>query len=103
MKTIKEAAREYADNRPYLLHEPEKVKYYTSFMAGVEFAQKWISVEDELPEAGYGGEVSDTVLIKDDFKHVGTGRYWIEDKQWIQDVPNKYYATVTHWRRIEIE
>jgi hypothetical protein len=60
MKTIKEAAKEYAANRPYLQDEPEKVKFYKSFLAGVAFAQQWISTDEEFPNEG------SLVLVKDD-------------------------------------
>jgi hypothetical protein len=49
MKTIEEAARDYTlsiEDNDYII-EPEM-----SFNAGVEFATKWIPVDDELPRIG---------------------------------------------------
>ena len=41
------------------------------FKAGVEFAQRWVSVEEELPEIDESGE-SDLILMKiDHFVYVG--------------------------------
>ena len=51
MKTIEEAAKEYVQSRPYSTLETPKLKdeAYDGFNVGVEFAQRWIDVEDELP------------------------------------------------------
>ena len=56
MKTIKEAAKEYAIS----LHADDchlsisEIEMYakTDFEAGVEFAQRWIPVKEELPPSG---------------------------------------------------
>ena len=61
MKEIEEAAREYAINEMCFEGcDLKNLKYkliidatVRDFKAGVEFAQKWISVEDELPEEDY--------------------------------------------------
>ena len=46
MKTIEEAARDYALSRE---DNDYTIETEMAFEAGVEFATKWISVEDELP------------------------------------------------------
>ena len=49
MKTIDEAAKEYRMSKiddPFTMPEA----HIEAFKAGVEFAQKWIDVNDELPE-----------------------------------------------------
>lgn len=46
MKTIEEESNEYALRNASILQEKLSTK---SFTAGVEFAQKWIDVKDELP------------------------------------------------------
>ena len=59
MKTIKEGlneAYEKAGQNSY---------FGNGFKAGVEFAQRWISVKDELPQEGI------SVLIKNDFGFFG--------------------------------
>ena len=48
METVKEAAKEYASNKTavkagYILNS------YLAFEAGVEFAQRWIGVEETPP------------------------------------------------------
>ena len=50
MKTIEEAAKDFNDSHVNG-HHPQK---WVSdiFKAGVEFAQRWIPVEEELPEIG---------------------------------------------------
>ncbi|MDR1562278.1 MAG: DUF551 domain-containing protein [Dysgonamonadaceae bacterium] len=46
MKTKKEAAQEYAQRT-----DKANAEFVAEdFIAGVEFAQRWISVKDELPE-----------------------------------------------------
>jgi hypothetical protein len=47
MKTVKEGAREYA-LMCKLSSEPQP-GIEDVFMAGVKFAQRWISIDDELP------------------------------------------------------
>ena len=46
MQTIEEATNEYVNNHTIIFPESAVKK---AFKAGVEFAQKWISIEDELP------------------------------------------------------
>lgn len=72
MKTINEAATNYADSLRVSdceLSAKQLEKYATlDFKAGVAFAQKWIKIEDELPIAyktgGWDGKRSDFVLAK---------------------------------------
>lgn len=62
MKTIDEAAIEYVQNSDGFIAKD------VSFKAGVEFAQRWILVEEELPIAyetgNWDGKRSDFVLAK---------------------------------------
>lgn len=60
MKTIKQAAEEYANTKAKVVvsgteitNTIDDLNLYsqTDFEAGVKFAQEWISVEDELPPA----------------------------------------------------
>jgi hypothetical protein len=94
MKTIEEAAAEYAEK------ELNGLQYLTAedaFKAGVEFAQRWIPVEEEYPPIGKLVQVKgnysdtevwyshDTLLCSDE-----------DDEQWDSgDYP-------THWRKIEL-
>jgi len=46
MKTVKEASKEYAES---LKDNDYTIETESAFLAGIEFAQRWISVEEELP------------------------------------------------------
>ena len=46
MKDLEEASRDYVDSSSIIFPEDAVKK---AFKAGVEFAQRWISVDDELP------------------------------------------------------
>ena len=49
MKTIEEAAKKYAKDK--YLYIPDMIfQCENHFEAGVEFAQRWIPIEEELPE-----------------------------------------------------
>jgi hypothetical protein len=70
MKTIKQAAEEYANTKAKVVVSGTEINNtiddlnlysQTDFTAGVKFAQEWISVEDEMPL-----ESVDEILIKDD-------------------------------------
>lgn len=53
MLTIEQAARIHSSNLTVTyetLKNVTKEDFEKSFIAGVEFAQRWISVEEELPE-----------------------------------------------------
>jgi hypothetical protein len=93
MKTIEEAAKEYADMTFYFTEST----VMSAFEAGVEFAQRWIPVEEEYPPIGKLVQVKgnysdtevwyshDTLLCSDE-----------DDEQWDSgDYP-------THWRKINI-
>ena len=60
------------------------------FKAGVEFAQRWISVEDELPEE------SDFVLVKTGSGCITTAYFHQEDSYFTSGI-------ITHWRPIELK
>jgi len=95
MKTIKEAAKKHtdtycpgSDNLKNVTGQDINDYVYSAFCKGAEFAQQWISVDDELPELGI------VVLIKDKNNYVGMScrRYG--------DWDYKFRGTVTHWRPI---
>ena len=94
MKKIKEASHEYFRAAQLGFENPGSE---AGFKAGVEFAQRWISVEDELPE--YHG-IDFYVLMKNerlDSDDINLGLI-----EGIDDVENVYqYAT--HWRPIELK
>lgn len=91
MKTIEEAAKDYS-SKTYLTCRTEDLNHDCNvFTAGVEFAQRWISVEDELPSIG------DHILIKLKRDKLKIWRIFNEDDRIL--VSN--YAT--HWRPIELK
>jgi hypothetical protein len=115
MKTIEEAAYNWKRNCTELLTIEE------AFIAGVEFAQRWIPVDEELPEN------IDNVLIKilcephpptqavhlpqkEPFTMVTLGYYYKNfNGSWHimhNLIENKFHCTswqVTHWRKIELK
>ena len=89
-----------------------KKKYYDGFKAGVEFAQRWISVEDELPlavETGeWDGKRSDFVLAKNKWGNVYIARTYegIIDGNKFCDFAEKDDTIISHiveWRPIELK
>ena len=102
MKTIEEAALSHAIRREVDAEELKYVgKYQKSFKAGVEFAQRWIPIEEEEPPLYI------TVLVK-----LFNGRFFTakyiksskcrEDDVW-SDGFSYYPVNDTHWRPIELK
>ena len=107
MKTIKEGAEIYYQSNEYQKSNSLN-RFDNIFKAGVEFAQRWISVEDELPEEGV------SVLIKNDFGCFGINV--LENGIWrmctvekmagllnLKEYELEKFATPTHWRPIELK
>ena len=80
MKTIEQAATEYADKDRVTRSE------HSAFVDGVMFAQRWISVEDDSP----GKEDYENCLWKDKTGHIWFGRANQSQKP-------------THWRSIDLK
>ena len=99
MKTIEEAAKDFNDSHVNG-HHPQK---WVSdiFKAGVEFAQRWIPVEEELPEIG---EKVITKMAKDKRTSYGIAtrirEEWEIDVHWIDHTFS--HMNITHWRPIEL-
>ncbi len=106
MKTIEEAAKEYAGISEYkhtnISHTYNKYDIAEAFERGVEFAQRWIPVEEELPEkdSDYPG-CSVEVLLKISDGKVKFGYYYFNQKRWCFDYLD--IENITHWRPIEIK
>lgn len=104
MKTIEEAALEYA--RYGVEHDRDK----RVFNKGVEFAQRWIPVEEELPlayESGHwDGLRSDFVLAKDDKGKWHKARTYqgtmdgCKFCEWV-DENDDTFENIVSWRPIE--
>lgn len=93
MKTIEEALNIAYD-------ECKSNAYFANgFKKGVEFAQRWIPIEEELPKIDESVE-SDLILMKiDHFIYVGN---YTEDGEWVELITREKY-TPTHWRQIDIK
>ena len=99
MKDIKVHARIEAD-RTYPMSDDDSPNYngfLKGFVAGLDFAQRWISTEEKLPKN------EDVVLLKIMFKgscFIDVGYFDITDKIFYSttDITVKY---PTHWRPIE--
>ena len=74
------------------------------FVAGVEFAQRWIPVEEELPEVG------DVVLVRTKIGKVLTCEMYIPmdylgnvlgEKEWCGSY--NFKQAVTHWRPVNLK
>ena len=118
MNTIEEAARDYAEHEAndfpsgdcradMNLCEIEDW-FKDAFKAGSEFAQRWISVEEELPPIG------EMVLTKMEKRH---GDTWVQhyystatrlenqgewqDVNWVDH--SMSFGHITHWRPIELK
>jgi hypothetical protein len=86
MKTIEEAAREYADR-----HYEERLSHTGArdgFEAGAKWAQEWIPVD-------INPEENKTYLIKDKNNMIGI-------VAWNGCWNYKFAKTITHWRAIKM-
>ena len=101
MRTIEQASVEYSkeqyDHDPIMRFQCE-----THFEAGIEFAQRWIPVEEELPEIG---EKVITKMAKDKRTSYGiatrTREEWEINAHWIDHTFSN--MTITHWRHIDLK
>ena len=93
MKTIEEAANEFATRYAPVLWEEQCRSY---FKAGVEFAQRWIPVEEELPEP-----VTFVIVKKSNGRKLGM--FFDVDKQFMFGEESNQTSQITHWRPIELK
>jgi len=100
MRTIEEAAKEYSDS---LQDNEYTIETEASFANGVAFAQRWIPIDEDLPEIVIKSETlsnhqySEKVIVKDEF-----GRPHISCMVQFQSNAKTWNCTckVTHWRPI---
>jgi len=92
MKTIEQAAKDYAE-RNTLNTGADRTKRENSFKAGADFAQQWISVEDELPE--------ERIIVLVRFNNSSLALAEIMDDLWI--IYGNVNRDVAHWRPIELK
>lgn len=97
MKTIDEEARNYSTWKTYKGEETVSQHDVLTFKAGVEFAQRWIPIEEELPNE------NDYVLAIVDGNFGNKNQCdWVvvslySDSRFI----NYYDHKISHWRPIE--
>jgi hypothetical protein len=112
MKTIDEATLEYVRNRELTATEKEIAIH--SFITGAAFAQRWIPIEEELPETGE----ENSVKVKTNFGVVLIGYRKVDVRYPDKVIFFVPYGgslfgsvdgdpinihTVTHWSPIEIK
>ena len=101
MKTIEQASVEYSKTQ-YGYDPTMRFQCETHFEAGIEFAQRWISVDDELPEIG---EKVITKMTKDKRTSYGIAtrirEEWEINAHWIDHTFSN--MNITHWRPIELK
>ena len=102
MKTIEKEAKEKSQmslgGGVYYTYPGEKA-FVEGFKSGAKFAQRWISVEDELPEKG------DIILVKTDNGCIATAYLHGIKSGFITYGEDAYvkFGTITHWRPIELK
>lgn len=105
MKTIDEAAKDYVKDfggNPELSLS-EIIEYaIEDFKAGAEFAQRWIPVDDELPEK------DGMYLVKSNYDGIVCRPFNSYYNCWDQEDGDDFYSEsvggkVTHWRPIELK
>jgi hypothetical protein len=110
MKTIKEAALEYAEKHGFRVPYDGSNEFYDKtdvkasedgFLAGVEFAQRWISVDEELPMKRYGSS-STIILIKTSANYIYVGIYDHSEETWVLETSCLVKGGVTHWLPIKL-
>ena len=108
MKTTYEKSIEYAeindDKHCNLSKNFDKFDIAQSFEAGAEFAQRWIRVEDELPNAeGEANRLSEVVIAKcEDLADEVSAYYDTITQDW-RIYPSGQIIKTTHWRPIELK
>lgn len=119
MQSIEVAARDYVNNslqtkalsnvnyeeNNYEAGYNDSLKDNTeeAFKAGVEFAQQWISVKDELPELTYCpsfNHYSDIILLKNKSGTIFSG-YYNYDLASFFDYIDNVVSGIIEWRPIE--
>lgn len=95
MKTIEEAAIQYANTKSS--SDVFIESHIKDFKAGVEFAQRWIPIEEELPPLGVPVICKYSVFGKE---YHWAGTFYTEER--IMHFIKKHLQ-ITHWRLIEFK
>lgn len=100
MKTIEEASNNPTINTGLCMSSTNQIAEY-SFKSGVEFAQRWIPISEELPETKpnhYKRCISKDILFQT-VKNVYLGYYDLELNEWYSN--GDLIKNVVKWRPIE--
>ena len=100
MKTVEEAAKRYANTKSS--SDVFIESHIKDFKAGVEFAQRWIPVEEDLPELGEKG-YSKNVLICDDPQDEDDARICFYARQSEYESHWNANEHPAYWRPINLE
>lgn len=92
MKTVEQAAQEFNDSISY-----EGSSDRVAFTAGVEFAESWIPVEEEMPEQMTESDYSAEVLTQTKNGYYWLNQYDYESKAWTESPSGD---PVINWRPI---
>ena len=104
MKLIKEAVKEHSRKLNLSLEARDNIcreDFEKSFIEGIEFAQRFISVNDELPEdmETEGRTHIPCIVTNGNTKTIAFRRLSPLTKKWSWNV----MMEVTHWRPIDIK
>lgn len=105
MKTIEEAAIEYSERSEDKFSNSAKVydkfDIEDAFSEGVEFAQRWIPVEEEnTPEEEFGF-YKPVLVLNEKYGMCSSAAY--KNGKFIPDNPVIEENEITHWRPIELK
>ena len=95
MKTIELASREYAESRE---GNDYTVETEMAFEAGVRFAQRWIQVEEELPEMCE--QVLVKMLINDTIHYRCASIFYCENGVKLWSASGHFYPCRNTWWRL---
>lgn len=105
MKTAKEAAQEYTFSRKDCHSNYHDVNIdILGFNAGIEFAQRWYDVNDELPERYSNQLCLVKYLNKNKNEVIKLARYFenpYSNYNWV--IEGSCPRDITHWRPINIQ
>lgn len=110
MKTIEDAAKEYYIKNYCKADENDNIIELSNiFTAGVEFAQRWIPVEEGSPERIGDQKYSEKVLVKsidlESGEEIQIYLDWFDfvENMFKEEITFQGFMKVTHWRPIEVK
>jgi hypothetical protein len=97
MKTIKQAATERANSLCFPKNkEGFRIMIHQAFCSGVAFAQRWISVDEELPKKNL------PIIFKTERGSTHCG-FYAECEFFTEDYQKFHMKDITHWRPIKLK